>query len=79
MCVCVALYKHCQSRTHVYISAQWRIQGGDRGVRTPPSASTSLINQSTYDSLHDTAQLALGPSEKTITGVASSIGGRLNE
>ena len=55
--------------------SQWRIQGGDRGVRTPPSASTSLIihySQSTYDSLHDTAQLAPALSEKTITGAASS-------
>ena len=45
-------------------------RGGDPGVRTPPSASTSLIihySQSTYDSLHDTAQLAPEPSEKTIT------------
>ena len=49
--------------------------GGDPGVRTPPSASTSLIihySQSTYDSLHDTAQIAPAPSEKTITGAASS-------
>ena len=49
--------------------------GGDRGVRTPTSASTSLIihySQSTYDSLHDTPQLAPAPSEKTITGAASS-------
>ena len=54
---------------------QWRIQGGDPGVRTPPSASTSLIihySQSTYDSLHDAAQIAPAPSEKTITGAASS-------
>ena len=51
---------------------QWRIQGG---IRTPHSASTSLIiqySQSMYDSLHDTAQLALAPSEKTITGATSS-------
>ena len=49
--------------------------GGDLGVRTPPSASTSLIihySQSKYDSLHDTAQLAPAPSEKTMTGAASS-------
>ena len=49
--------------------------GGDQGVRTPPSASTSLIihySQSTYGSLHDTAQLAPAPSEKTITGAASN-------
>ena len=49
--------------------------GGDPGVRTPPSASTSLIihySQSTYDSLHDAAQIAPAPSEKTITGAASS-------
>ena len=49
--------------------------GGDWGVRTPYSASTSLIihySQSTYYSLHDTAQLAPAPSEKTITGAASS-------
>ena len=53
---------------------QWRIQGGDLGVRTPPSASTSLIihySQSTYDSLHDTAQLAPAPSENTITAASS--------
>ena len=59
----------------MYISSQWRIQGGDPGVRTPPSASTSLIihySQSTYDSLHDAAQIAPAPSEKTITGAASS-------
>ena len=45
------------------------------GVRTPSSASTSLIihySQSTYNSLHDTAQIAPAPSEKTITGAASS-------
>ena len=50
-------------------------RGGDPGVRTPPSASTSLIihySQSTYDSLHDTAQIAPAPSEKTVTGAASS-------
>ena len=57
---------------------QWRIQGGggDLGVRTPPSASTSLIihySQSTYDSLHDTAQIAPAPSKKTITGAASTV------
>ena len=49
--------------------------GGDSGVRTPPSVSTSLIihySQSTYNSLHDTAQTAPAPSEKTITGAASS-------
>ena len=63
------------SQFFMRMCAQWRIQGGDPGVRTPPSASTSLIihySQSTYDSLHDTAQLAPAPSEKTITGAASS-------
>ena len=49
--------------------------GGGSGCSNTPSASTSLIihySQSTYDSLHDTAQLAPAPSEKTITGAASS-------
>ena len=63
--------------THV-ASRQWgpvAYPGGDPGVRTPPSASTSLIihySQSTYDSPHDAAQIAPAPSEKTITGAASS-------
>ena len=46
--------------------------GGDPGVRTPPSGSTSLINSSMYDSLHDAAQIAPAPSEKTKTSAASS-------
>ena len=61
---------HCASRPRTFereklatIARQWRIQGGDRGVRAPPSASTLLISQSMYDSLHDTAQLAPAPSE----------------
>ena len=49
--------------------------GGGSGCSNTPSASTSLIihySQSTYNSLHDTAQPAAAPSEKTITGAASS-------
>ena len=72
--ICMYTYSHSDTFAVQY---QWHIQGGggDPSVRTPPSVSTSLIihySQSTYDSLHDTAQLAPVPSEKTITGAASS-------
>ena len=62
-------------RLSVILFVQWRIQGGTRVFEHPPLASTSLIihySQSTYDSLHGTAQLAPVPSEKTINGAASS-------
>ena len=51
--------------------------GGPGCSNTPLSVhfinySLQSVNDSTYDSLHDTAQLAPAPSEKTITGAASS-------
>ena len=54
--------------------------GGPGCSNTPLSVhfinySLQSVNDSTYDSLHDTAhtaQLALAPSEKTITGATSS-------
>ena len=51
--------------------------GGPGCSNTPLSVhfinySLESVNDSTYDSLHDTAQLAPAPSEKTITGAASS-------
>ena len=79
MCVCVCVVgvalDHC--------SLSGISRGGIGVFEHPPSASTSLIIHYSHDLLHDTAQLAPAPSEKTITGATSSRyalhGGRSNE
>ena len=55
-----------------YIAYRRGVSGGGGGIGVfehPPQRPL----QSTYDSLHDTVQLAPAPSEKTIIGAASSI------
>jgi hypothetical protein len=77
MCMCILLFVKLTGLQNVAMGCSGVSRGGPGCSNTPLSVhfinySLESVNDSTYDSLHDTAQLAPAPSEKTITGAASS-------